>query len=139
MAFDLFRYARHGDAAFFASDHVGGSPGDLRVHIGPHSVRRCEFDHGQPLQNTDMRGGDSDCRCRTQCVQEIGRKRAKILVKYDDALGRRAKVMIRKSQDRPHRHGIFSISRGIRDLAWRGPADGRGVNWLKIWVLACRR
>jgi hypothetical protein len=32
-----------------------------------------------------MRGGDSDCRCRTQCVQEIGRKRAKILVKYDDA------------------------------------------------------
>ena len=45
---------------------------------------------------------------RTQCVQEIGRKRAKILVKYDDALGRRAKVMIGKSQDRLHRHGIFS-------------------------------
>jgi hypothetical protein len=46
-----------------------------------------------------MSGGDSDCRCRTQCVQEIDRKRAKILVKYDDALGRRAKVMIGKSQD----------------------------------------
>src|SRR3984893_17491698 len=57
-----------------------------------------------------MSGGDSDCRCRTQCVQEIGRKRAKILVKYDDALGRRAKVMIGKSQDRLHRHGIFSTS-----------------------------
>jgi hypothetical protein len=41
---------------------------------------------------------------RTQCVQEIGRKRAKILVKYDDALGRRAKVMIGKSQNRLHRH-----------------------------------
>jgi hypothetical protein len=39
-------------------------------------------------------------------VQEIGRKRAKILVKYDDALGRRAKVMIGKSQDRLHRHSI---------------------------------
>jgi hypothetical protein len=72
-----------------------------------------------------MGGGDSDCRCRTQCVQEIGRKRAKILVKYDDALGRRAKVMIGKSQDRPHRHGIFSISRGIHDLAHSG---GNGVS-----------
>jgi hypothetical protein len=30
--------------------------------------------------------------------------------KYDDALGRRAKVMIGKSQDRLHRHGIFSTS-----------------------------
>ena len=57
-------------------DHVGGSPDDLRVHIGPHSIGRCEFDH--------VADG------RTQCVQEIGRKRAKILVKYDDALGRRA-------------------------------------------------
>jgi tRNA (Thr-GGU) A37 N-methylase len=57
-----------------------------------------------------MSGSDSDCRWRTQSVQEIGRKRAKILVKYDDALGRRAKVMIRKSQDRLHRHGIFSTS-----------------------------
>jgi hypothetical protein len=110
MAFDLFRYARHGDAAFFVPDHVGGSPDDLRVHIGPHSIGRCEFDHGQPLQNTDMSGSDSDCRCRTQRVQEIGRKRAKILVKYDDAVGRRAKVMIGKSQDRLHRHGIFSTS-----------------------------
>src|ERR1700730_6693814 len=110
MAFDLFRYARHGDAAFFMPDHVGGSPADLGVDIGPHSIRCCEFDHGQPLQNADMSGGDSDCRCRTQCVQEIGRKRAKILVKYDDALGRRAKVMIGKSQDRPHRHGISSTS-----------------------------
>src|SRR6202040_4256264 len=26
MAFDLFRYAPHGDAAFFVPDHVGGSP-----------------------------------------------------------------------------------------------------------------
>ena len=93
MAFDLFRYARHGDAAFCVPDHVGGSPDDLRVDIGPHSIRCCEFDHGQPLQNADMSGGDSDCRCRTQCVQEIGRKRAKILVKYDDALGRRAKAI----------------------------------------------
>ena len=50
---------------------------------------------------------------RTQCVQEIGRKRAKILVKYDDALGRRAKVKIGKSQDRLHRHGMFSISAPI--------------------------
>jgi hypothetical protein len=125
MAFDFFRYARHGDAAFFVPDHVGGSPDDLRVDVGPHSIRRCEFDHGQPLQNTDMSGGDSDCRCRTQCVQEIGRKRAKILVKYDDALGRRAKVMIGKSQDRPHRHGMFPISRGIRDLAHSG---GNGVS-----------
>ena len=32
MAFDLFRYARRGDAAFFVPDHVGGSPDDLRVH-----------------------------------------------------------------------------------------------------------
>jgi hypothetical protein len=31
MAFDFFRYARHGDAAFFVPDHVGGSPDDLRV------------------------------------------------------------------------------------------------------------
>jgi hypothetical protein len=54
-----------------------------------------------------MRGGDSDCRCRTQRVQEISRKRAKILVKYDHALGRRAKAMIRISQDRPQRHGVF--------------------------------
>jgi hypothetical protein len=109
MAFDLFRYARHGDAAFFVPDHVGGSPDDLRVHIGPHSIR-CEFDHGQPLEDTDMSGGDSDRRCRTQCIQEIGRKRAKILVKYDDALGRRTKVMIGKSQDRLYRHGIFFTS-----------------------------
>jgi hypothetical protein len=107
MTFDLFRYTRHGDAAFFVPDHVGGSPDDLRVHIGPHSIRRCEFDR------------------RTQRVQEIGRKRAKILVKYDDALGRRAKVMIGKSQNRLHRHGIFSISRGIRDLAHSG---GNGVS-----------
>src|ERR1700732_1276184 len=33
-------------------------------------------------------------------VQEIGRKRAEILVEYDDALGVRAKAMIGKSQDR---------------------------------------
>jgi hypothetical protein len=59
MAFDLFRYARHGDAAFL-----------VPVDVHPHSIRRCEFDHGQPLQNADMGGGDSDCRCRTQCVQE---------------------------------------------------------------------
>ena len=110
MAFDLFRYAWHGDAAFFVPDHVGGSPEDLRVDIGPHSIRCCGFDHGQPLQNADMSGGDSDCRCRTQCVQEIGRKRGKLLVKYDQALGRRAKAMIRKSQDRLYRHGIFSTS-----------------------------
>src|SRR5580704_1874237 len=76
-----------------------------------------------------MRGGDSDCRCRTQCVQEIGRKRAKILVKYDDALGRRAKVMIGKSQDRLHRHGIFSTSGPIghrsrrRCQRWSSIAD----------------
>jgi len=38
MAFDLFRYARHGDAAFFVPDHVGGSPDDLRVDVGPHST-----------------------------------------------------------------------------------------------------
>jgi NADPH-dependent FMN reductase len=38
MAFDLFRYARHGDAAFFVPDHVGGSPDDLRVDVGPHSI-----------------------------------------------------------------------------------------------------
>jgi len=49
----------------------------------------------------------------------------KILVKYDDALGRRAKAMIGKSQDRLHRHGIFSTSRGIRDLAHSG---GNGVS-----------
>jgi hypothetical protein len=110
VAFDLFRYARHGDAAFFVPDHVGGNPDDLRVYIGPHSIRCCDFDYGQPLQNADMSGGDSDCRCRTQCVQEIGRKRGKILVKYDDALGSRAKVMIGKSQDRLHRHGIISTS-----------------------------
>jgi hypothetical protein len=110
MAFDLFRYTRHGDAAFFVPDHVGGSPDNPRVHIGPHFICCCEFDHGQPLQNTDMSGGDSDCRSRTQCIQEVSRKRAKILVKYDDALGRRAKVMIGKSQDRLHRHGIFSTS-----------------------------
>src|SRR6202035_2793510 len=110
MAFDLFRYARHGDAAFCVPDHVGGTPDDLRVDVGPHSIRRCEFDHGQPPQNTDMSGGDSDSRCRTQCVQEIGRKHAKILVKYDDALSRRAKVTIGKSQDRLHRHGKFSTS-----------------------------
>ncbi len=55
------------------------------LFVGSNSIHRCEFDHGQPLQNPDMRGGDSDCRCRTQCVQEIGRKRAKIIVKYDDA------------------------------------------------------
>jgi hypothetical protein len=47
---------------------------------------------------------------RAQCVQEIGRKRAQILVKYDDAPGRRAKVTIGKSQDRLYRHGIFSTS-----------------------------
>jgi hypothetical protein len=45
--------------------------------------------------------------------------------KYDDALGRRAKVMIGKSQDRLHRHGIFSISHGIRDLVHSG---GNGVS-----------
>jgi hypothetical protein len=57
---------------------------------------------------------------RTQCVQEIGRKRGKILVKYDHALGRRAKVMIGKSQDRLHRHGIFSTSGSDGPtLAWR--------------------
>jgi hypothetical protein len=50
---------------------------------------------------------------------------SKGLIKYDDALGRRAKVMIGKSQDRLHRHGIFSISRGIRDLAHSG---GNGVS-----------
>jgi hypothetical protein len=55
----------------------------------------------------------------------ISRKRAKILVKYDDALGRRAKVMIGKSQDRLHRHGILSISHGIRDLVHSG---GNGVS-----------
>jgi hypothetical protein len=33
MAFNLFRYARHRDAAFFVPDHVGGSPDDLWVHI----------------------------------------------------------------------------------------------------------
>jgi hypothetical protein len=33
-----------------------------------------------------------------------------LLVKYDDALGRRVKVMIGKSQDRLYRHGIFSTS-----------------------------
>jgi hypothetical protein len=38
MAFDLFRYARHGDAAFFLPDHVGGSPDDLRIDVGPHSL-----------------------------------------------------------------------------------------------------
>jgi hypothetical protein len=38
MAFDLFRYARHGDAAFFVPDHVGGSPEVLRVDIGPLSI-----------------------------------------------------------------------------------------------------
>src|SRR5580700_2203255 len=38
MAFDLFRYTRHGDAAFFVPDHVGGSPDDLRVDVGPHSI-----------------------------------------------------------------------------------------------------
>jgi hypothetical protein len=38
MAFYFFRYARHGDAAFFVLGHVGGSPDDLRVHIGPHST-----------------------------------------------------------------------------------------------------
>src|SRR5580704_8112230 len=54
MAFDLFRYARHGDAAFLVPDYVGGSPDDLRVDVHPHSIRRCEFDHGQPLQNADM-------------------------------------------------------------------------------------
>ncbi|TPV99131.1 MAG: hypothetical protein USCAAHI_01423 [Beijerinckiaceae bacterium] len=113
MAFDLFRYARHGNTAFFLPDYVGGSPDDLRVDVGPHAIHCCEFDHDQPLQNTDMRGGNSDRRCRTQCVQEIGRKRAKILVEYDDALGVRAKAMIRKSQDRLHRHGIFPKSGSI--------------------------
>jgi hypothetical protein len=49
MAFDLFRYARHGDTAYFLPDHIGGSPDDLRVNIGPHSIWRCEFDHGQAL------------------------------------------------------------------------------------------
>src|SRR6202047_5438776 len=64
MAFDLFRYARQGDAAFFVPDHIGGSPDDLRVHIGPHSIRCCEFDHGQPLRNNVMSGGGFDCWCR---------------------------------------------------------------------------
>jgi hypothetical protein len=111
MAFDLFRYARHGDAAFFVPDHVGGSPDDLRVDVGPHSIRCCEFDHDQPLQNADMSGGDSDCRCRTQRVQEIGRKQAKVLVKYDDALGRRAKGDDREiaGSSAPRRH-IFHIA-----------------------------
>jgi hypothetical protein len=38
MVFDLFRYARHGDAAFFVPDHVGGSPDDLRVDVGSNSI-----------------------------------------------------------------------------------------------------
>jgi hypothetical protein len=58
-------------------------------------------------------------------VTQVLRSRAKFPVKYDDALGRRAKVMIGKSQDRLHRHGIFPISRGIRDLAHSG---GNGVS-----------
>src|ERR1700738_4317233 len=51
MAFDLFRYARHGDAAFFVPDHVGGSPDDLRIDVGSHSIRCCEINPGQPLHN----------------------------------------------------------------------------------------
>jgi hypothetical protein len=50
----------------------------------------------------------------------IGRKRAKILVKYGHALGALAKAMISKSQDRLHRHGIFPTCGPLLAIAPEG-------------------
>ncbi|MCY1241396.1 hypothetical protein D9M72_542930 [compost metagenome] len=52
----------------------GGVPDNLWIDVNPDAALPVELDHRHPLQDTDMRSGDADTRCRSHRVEQVVRK-----------------------------------------------------------------
>ena len=88
-------------------DHLGRSPDDLRIDIGPRAVDRVEVEHDHAQGDTNMWCGDPDAGGGVHRVEQVGREIAQCAVERVHRLRRERKPRVGIADDGADGHDVL--------------------------------